>query len=417
MKKFFALFLILGVFFASCTTQSPPPAAQQPPAPEEKGTLSLSISSQESYNEDSDVSQIMVDFESIKAIASDGHEPGLTVNEKIYNLLELEGEKDGLGSTELEQETFTGLKVTVSKIQLLLGNGETVQVELPQKEFSVENNFRVTKDSETNIVLYFDLYSIAMQDGKYVFTPGMVKLFGETQFGEFMKAMEEEEEKVEGELEKPRLEQFVFPSSGTSGENAELKWKIASNLDLEVAHTAVHWDLTGGHGENFEEYANASEILTDRTNEEFTTGIQLPQVEETSTLFFRVHAVVNVPIGEVTPAFEELHLYSGEESIIITGQEETQEFKEFVVMADDSKFDPNEITVSPGDMVRITFNVPTSGVSWGGLDMRSDYFNTGTIKPGQSKAVEFTAPASSFKVRSYWPSSSVLKATMDVTVE
>ncbi|MDO8633751.1 MAG: hypothetical protein Q7K34_00475 [archaeon] len=408
MKSFLALFLVLGLFFAGCATQQP--GTQEPPQAKEKGTLSLSISSQESYNENSGVSQIMVGFENIKAIGADGHELGLTVNKKIYDVLSLEGEKGGLGSTELESEAFTGLKATVSKIEVLLADGETIQVELPQKEFLVENNFGITKDSETNMVLYFDLYSIAMQDGKYVFAPNMVKLFGEKQFGEFMEKMREEGREVEDELAKPRIEQVIFEPAGVSDENFFLAWTVASSEDKLVEHTAVHWDLVGGHGENFEEYANASDVLTGRTTDgQFGVGFALPEVLEETTLFFRVHAMV-----------EGKHAYSEEKSITImpaTGDAQQEpETKEFTILANDSKFDPNEITVSPGDLVRITFNVPTSGVSWGGEDIRSDHFNTGVVKPGENKTIEFTAPESSFKVRSFWPNSSILKATMNVTI-
>ena len=410
MKNFLALFLAISVFFAGCATQQ---GQVQEPQAQEKGTLSLSISSQESYNNDTDVSQIMVGFESIKAIATDGHELDLTVNKKIYDILSLEGEKDGLGSTELEPETFTGLKVTVSKIDVLLANGQTVQVELPEKEFVVENNFGVTKDSESNIVLYFDLYSIVLEDGKYVFTPSMVKLFGESQFEAFMEEMEEEEEEVEDELAKPRIEQVQFETIAVeTRHNLSVSWIVASSLDLEVEHAGIHWDLTGGHDQNSEEYVNLRDTPPARTNQHFSANVTLPEITEETTVFFRIHAIVKKGSGQT------IEVYSDEMSTVVLPEETTKpELKEFTILADDSKFDPSEINVSPGDLVRITFNVPTTKVSWGGEDIRSDHFNTGVVSPGTSKTIEFTAPASSFKVRSFWPNSSIFKALMDVTIE
>jgi hypothetical protein len=85
------------------------------------------------------------------------------------------------------------------------------------------------------------------------------------------------------------------------------------------------------------------------------------------------------------------------------------------VGADDNMFDPPVISVDEGDAVRLTFNVDSNRVYFGGLDFRSPEFNTGKVLPGESTTVEFTAQES-FTVTSYWPSSGVKKADLSVVV-
>src|SRR3989344_6893241 len=77
---------------------------------------------------------------------------------------------------------------------------------------------------------------------------------------------------------------------------------------------------------------------------------------------------------------------------------------EYTIEADDRGFYPgDDITVNKGDTVKITFNVRTTNVYYGGLQIKSKYFDTKSIKPGASKTVEFTA-VDTQKITSYWPS-------------
>ncbi len=95
----------------------------------------------------------------------------------------------------------------------------------------------------------------------------------------------------------------------------------------------------------------------------------------------------------------------------------TTQLKTFTIEADDSGFYPSgTITVSKGDRVKITFVVRTSGTYYGGLDFRSSVWgDTGTVKPGESTTVEFTADKT-FTFTSYWPVSNVKKADGQVVV-
>ncbi len=86
-----------------------------------------------------------------------------------------------------------------------------------------------------------------------------------------------------------------------------------------------------------------------------------------------------------------------------------------VIEADDNGNYPTSITVNEGDNVKVTFKVREDNVYYGGLDFRSSYFNTGKIRPGSSKTVEFIADKT-FTYTSYWPSSNVKKADGTVVV-
>ncbi|MBI2173227.1 MAG: hypothetical protein HYT73_03405 [Candidatus Aenigmarchaeota archaeon] len=97
-------------------------------------------------------------------------------------------------------------------------------------------------------------------------------------------------------------------------------------------------------------------------------------------------------------------------------QERTGEAKSFTVEGDDVVMSPSIIEVNRGDKVRITFKVREEKVSFGGLDFRSDYFNTNKIEPGGAGEVEFTAEKS-FSFTSYWPASNVVKARGRVVVK
>lgn len=91
--------------------------------------------------------------------------------------------------------------------------------------------------------------------------------------------------------------------------------------------------------------------------------------------------------------------------------------REFKIEADDSGFYPEpSIRVKKGSKVKLTFFVRSTNVYFGGLEMKSNVFKTGTIKPGGSASVEFTANES-FEFTSWWPLSNVKKQTGKVIVE
>jgi hypothetical protein len=90
---------------------------------------------------------------------------------------------------------------------------------------------------------------------------------------------------------------------------------------------------------------------------------------------------------------------------------------EFKIEADDYGFYPSSvIRVAKGANIKIHFIVRNSNVYYGGLDFRSVKFKTWAVKPGGISTVEFLADQS-FEFYSYWPLTSNLKATGNVTVQ
>ncbi|MFA5141822.1 MAG: hypothetical protein WC471_02545 [Candidatus Woesearchaeota archaeon] len=92
--------------------------------------------------------------------------------------------------------------------------------------------------------------------------------------------------------------------------------------------------------------------------------------------------------------------------------------KEFTIMADEYEFNPSSISVNKGDNVKIIFEFVPEKIYYGGLDIKSDYFNVIYRKSDTeiSKTVEFIAQQS-FTYIGYWPSSGVKKASGAVEVK
>lgn len=95
---------------------------------------------------------------------------------------------------------------------------------------------------------------------------------------------------------------------------------------------------------------------------------------------------------------------------------QTPQEEAFSLEADDSGFYPSPtITVPRGIKVKLTFNVRTTNVYYGGLDFRSSKFTTGQVMPGKQTTVEFTVDEA-FVISSYWPASGVKKADLNVAL-
>jgi len=80
----------------------------------------------------------------------------------------------------------------------------------------------------------------------------------------------------------------------------------------------------------------------------------------------------------------------------------------FTVNGNDTTADVMTITVKKGTPVSITFGADATGTYHGGLDFRSSVLNTGTIAPGATKTVSFTADQS-FVFQPYWPATNIAK--------
>ena len=93
---------------------------------------------------------------------------------------------------------------------------------------------------------------------------------------------------------------------------------------------------------------------------------------------------------------------------------------EFLIEADDRGFyidgaDIGSISAGSGEALKITFNVRTKNVYYGGLDFRGCGKTTEKVSPGGSTTVELMA-TSTCTITSYWPSSSRVKDRLQVIV-
>lgn len=91
--------------------------------------------------------------------------------------------------------------------------------------------------------------------------------------------------------------------------------------------------------------------------------------------------------------------------------------KHFNVNGNDATADLKVITVAAGTPVTITFGADAGTTYHGGLDYRSSVLNTGTIAPGSTKTVSFTA-THSFSFTPYWPATNIAKPyTISIVVQ
>lgn len=89
----------------------------------------------------------------------------------------------------------------------------------------------------------------------------------------------------------------------------------------------------------------------------------------------------------------------------------------FTVNGNDQTADVTTITVKKGTIVHITFGADAGTTYHGGLDFRSSVISTGTIAPGSTKTVTFTANQS-FSFTPYWPSTNIAKPyTIKIVVD
>ncbi|MBI4043970.1 MAG: hypothetical protein HY393_04160 [Candidatus Diapherotrites archaeon] len=90
---------------------------------------------------------------------------------------------------------------------------------------------------------------------------------------------------------------------------------------------------------------------------------------------------------------------------------------EFTIEFDDAGFYPNEVQASEGDTVKITFQQRTTNIGFGGGDLISELFNSGTIPPGGTYVAQFAMPGTDVKVDNWWPNKAVYKASFFVRVK
>jgi hypothetical protein len=222
----------------------------------------------------------------------------------------------------------------------------------------------------------------------------------------------EQEEQISGisGTGEPRITLVNYPSRATTTSSLTFTWSIDSGEKIDIDHTAIHYDTNPvSNPTSPNDYSRASSVQSGEIPGTFSTSltIQVP-----GTYYFRAHAIVD---GK--------HVWSEERSIIVTSPATSATVKEIRVNADDNGFytvDGDEVTsinAKFGERLRITFKTLTTNVYYSGLTYRSEEydFDTGKVSPGKETEVEITVYESG-EIKSYWPDSNVLKATLKVNV-
>ena len=400
MKKLFFLLIALLLFFGCAQpVQQPPTKEVQQPAPTAKnGILRVSLTDEEAIGYEN----LWVTISSIE-VHREGVWESVFSGSKTFDLLKLSGVKELIGEKELAVGKYTQVRMGVTKVELveLL---QTEPVEVPSEKIKLVKEFEVKANQLTEIVIDFDPYSVVRAGEKYILKP-VIKVLSLSEFNEKAAQAKKQKEETMEEKARAKILQLAFPVKAETGQTITVSYRVVGGLTGNIEHTAVHWDTVGGKGENTSEYANRSEILQGKTPQDFDAKISLPQVTQDSSIFFRAHAIVD---GQ--------YVYSPEQEIrVLAAKAPEQTVEEFSAMVNDSRFEPKSITVKNGSLVKITFNVETANVSFGGMDIRSSEFETGTIAPGESKQVQFTAKQG-FTVTGYWPKSSNRKGDLQVNV-
>ncbi len=196
------------------------------------------------------------------------------------------------------------------------------------------------------------------------------------------------------------------PDKVELGQTFNITWRIESNKNLSIPHTAIHYGASSvPYTQSAADYRFASKVLSGTIPALFTTEFA---IETYGTIYFRAHAIID---GK--------DYWSDEKLLIVNApkaQEATPQIKQFVIETDDDAFYPaGPITVKKGERVYIDFIARKENIYYGGIQVKSKYFDTGKINKGEKASVDFVA-FDSFTITSYWPASGVRKADLNVIV-
>ncbi len=209
----------------------------------------------------------------------------------------------------------------------------------------------------------------------------------------------------------PAVSIVSVPEAAHIGEEFQITWKVDGPL-IKIPSTSIQFD-TKSHSGALGIDQNPTQVgYSGHTNEYSVGSFDIPNtftakitpIAGATSLYYRAHALIN---GENYWTPEQL----------LTVAKPQIGVKSFTVIADDSGFTPSSGTAHKGDEITIKFTVSTTNVYHAGLDFRSDLFNSPSVKPGYSWTTPTFNIQSTFKVGSYWPTTSMHKADFVINVE
>ena len=235
------------------------------------------------------------------------------------------------------------------------------------------------------------------------------------------------------------IESGEYPTSAKVGEEFTMSWKINTNAPTTIKHTAVHYSTKSNPGQYGFDIAPAASGYGSLTPDYASGNFTIPntfsvkiKATEPGNLYYRLHAIIGGRNYWTTEYMIDVEgtatqgTLQGEVSpqttptLASTPTPPALTVKGFTIEADDDGFyrDGQKITsvsVSKSDAVKITFKVREAGTYFGGLDFRGCGQDTPDTRPGASAEMQFTAD-STCTITSYWPSSNVVKKSMQVVV-
>ncbi len=202
----------------------------------------------------------------------------------------------------------------------------------------------------------------------------------------------------------PTVEFSSIPETAEAKLPFLVLWKVNSGTPMEISHTAVHYGTKSVPSpQSPSDYPSITEIQTGTSPKEFSSNIK---VDWPGKYYLRSHAIINGQ--DIWSEEKVLDVRTGDEQKTI-----------YAVEADDDGYYVNGNKITSLDIIKgstavIAFKVRSQNVYSAGLQFKSNKFNSPGVRPGTTwKSPEFTADQA-FKVTSYWPSSNVKKAELDV---
>lgn len=220
---------------------------------------------------------------------------------------------------------------------------------------------------------------------------------------------------VQEKPEQPPAQQYSvevtgYPTSVNAGAVFYINWKVNSVSQISIPHTAVHYGP--GHvpdPKGPQDYPNASSFLSGTIPGAFSADLK---IDKAGTYYFRAHAIINGA-----------NFWSDEKAITVKAvspQPAPAPSVSYSLEADDSGFyfangtSVSSISAPANSSMTLTLKTRVQNVYYGGLDYRSQKFNSPSVAPGGNWTSPSVMVDGDFSIVSYWPSSGVSKAILNI---
>jgi len=207
--------------------------------------------------------------------------------------------------------------------------------------------------------------------------------------------------------ETPKIVLESYPTQINAGEVATFKWSVSGAKGTVMSNAVYIGKESNPVNENTPPEKTTYTLSTVKSNTKYTLPGEFTdsiQIDEPGTYYARAYTVVD---GK--------NIWSGEVSFTVLSPQ-GQAVKEYSIKVSDSGFEPAEITVKKGDVVKLHFEVGQDVNPAGVRIVSPGWKNAPALKPGELQDVEFVAD-SSFEYNLYWMAGNLLRGKGRVVVE